>query len=89
MIIEPKIKGFLCTTAHPTGCALDVAQQIQQVRSGGPIEKTPKRILIIGASGGYGLATRIVGAFGGGAETPGGLFRAPCIKGPDCLSGLV
>lgn len=87
MIIEPKIKGFLCTTAHPTGCALDVAQQIQQGRSGGPIEKTPKRILIIGASGGYGLATRIVGAFGGGAETLGVFFERPALKGRTASPG--
>ena len=77
MIIKPRIRGFLCTTAHPAGCALEVDQQINYVKAQGRIENGPRRVLIIGASGGYGLATRITAAFGGGAETLGVFFERP------------
>jgi enoyl-[acyl-carrier protein] reductase / trans-2-enoyl-CoA reductase (NAD+) len=77
MIIEPRIRGFLCTTAHPTGCAMDVSEQIEHVRSQGPVTDGPKKVLIIGASGGYGLATRITSAFGSGASTIGLFFERP------------
>lgn len=77
MIIKPKTRGFICTTAHPEGCAANVNEQIQYVKSKGPIEKSPKRALIIGASTGYGLASRIVAAFGGGASTIGIFFEKP------------
>ena len=71
MKIEPKIKGFLCTTAHPAGCAAEVHQQIQVVEDQGAISGAPQRVLVIGASGGYGLASRIVAAMGCGAQTMG------------------
>lgn len=71
MIIEPRIRGFICTTAHPVGCAANVREQIEVVRKGGPIEGGPKRALIVGCSTGYGLASRIVAAFGCGADTLG------------------
>ena len=77
MRIEPKIKGFLCTTAHPAGCAADVDEQIQVVEAQGPIDGGPKRVLVIGASGGYGLASRIVAAMGCGAATMGVFFERP------------
>ena len=77
MRIEPKIKGFLCTTAHPAGCAADVDEQIQIVEAQGPIDGAPKRVLVIGASGGYGLASRIVAAMGCGAATMGVFFERP------------
>ena len=77
MRIEPKIKGFLCTTAHPAGCAADVGEQIQVVEAQGPIDGGPKRVLVIGASGGYGLASRIVAAMGCGAATMGVFFERP------------
>ena len=77
MIIEPKVRGFICTTAHPTGCAKNVEQQIEYVKSQGDIPGGPKRVLIIGASGGYGLASRIVSAFGCGASTIGVFFEKP------------
>ena len=51
MIIKPRIRGFLCTVAHPAGCAEDVANQIAHVKSQGKIEGGPKRVLVIGASG--------------------------------------
>lgn len=77
MKIEPKIKGFLCTTAHPAGCKAEVQQQIQVVEEQGPIAGAPQRVLVIGASGGYGLASRIVAAMGGGAQTMGVFFERP------------
>jgi len=75
MIIKPKIRGFICTTAHPAGCAAHVAEQIAHVRSKGTIAGAPKRVLVIGASTGYGLASRIVPAFAGGAATLGVFFE--------------
>ena len=77
MIIAPKIRGFICTTAHPEGCAAHVKEQIEFVRSRGPIAGLPKRVLVIGASTGYGLASRIVPAFAGGAATLGVFFEKP------------
>lgn len=77
MIIEPRIKGFLCTTSHPVGCEVDVKQQIDHVRASGKLEHGPKKVLVIGASGGYGLASRISAAFGSGAATLGVFFERP------------
>lgn len=77
MIIAPKIRGFICTTAHPDGCAANVQSQIDYVRSRPPLANPPKRVLVIGASTGYGLASRIVPAFGGGAATVGVFFEKP------------
>ena len=77
MIIKPKIRGFICTTSHPDGCAAHVRQQIEYVRSKGPVASAPKRVLVIGSSTGYGLASRIVPAFAGGAATLGVFFEKP------------
>ncbi len=77
MIIAPKIRGFICTTAHPKGCARHVADQIAVVRARGPIANGPKKVLVIGASTGYGLASRIAAAFGSGAATLGVFFERP------------
>ena len=71
MIIKPKIRGFICTTTHPTGCAANVNEQIEKVKAHGPVANGPKKVLVIGASTGYGLATRITAAFGSGAATLG------------------
>lgn len=76
MIIEPKVRGFICTAAHPTGCARNVKEQIDYVLSQGPFDG-PKRVLVIGASTGYGLASRITTAFGSGAKTIGVFFERP------------
>lgn len=76
MIVEPKIKGFICTTAHPAGCAQNVAQQIAYVKSKPHIDGT-RRALIIGSSTGYGLASRIVAAFGCSAATIGVALERP------------
>lgn len=77
MIVAPKIRGFICTTAHPEGCAANVRSQIEHARSRGPLPHSPKKVLVIGASTGYGLASRIVPAFGGGAATVGVFFEKP------------
>lgn len=76
MIIEPKIRGFICTTAHPDGCRANVQQQIDYVKAQPKIEGM-KSALVIGASAGYGLASRISAAFGGGAATLGIIFDKP------------
>ncbi|HEY3898898.1 MAG TPA: enoyl-ACP reductase FabV [Chthoniobacter sp.] len=81
MIIKPRIRGFICTTAHPAGCAAHVDEQIAYVRKKGPVAGAPKRVLVIGASTGYGLASRIVPAFAGGAATIGVFFEKPGEEG--------
>ena len=77
MIIKPKIRGFICTNAHPAGCAASVREQIDYVKQQGSIAGAPKKVLVIGASTGYGLASRITAAFGGGADTLGIFFEKP------------
>lgn len=74
MLIQPKIRGFICTTAHPVGCAKAVNDQIQVVKAKGAFNG-PKRVLVIGASTGYGLASRIVASFGSGAATMGVFYE--------------
>jgi len=80
MIIKPKIRGFICTNAHPEGCAAHVQQQIDYVKSQGDIQGAPKNVLVIGASTGYGLSSRITAAFGGGANTVGIFFEKPATE---------
>ena len=75
MVIKPKIRGFICTNAHPVGCAAHVQEQINYVKAQGPLSNAPKNVLVIGASTGYGLASRITAAFGGGAKTLGIFFE--------------
>lgn len=75
MIVSPKVKGFLCISAHPKGCAKNVQEQIDYVKSKGAIKAGCKTALIIGASTGYGLASRIVAGFGCGADTVGVFFE--------------
>src|SRR6187551_2941763 len=87
MIIKPKIRGFICTTAHPQGCAAHVQQQIDYVREKGPIEGVPKRVLVIGASTGYGLASRIVPAFAGAAATIGIFYEKAAEDGRTASAG--
>lgn len=76
MIVEPKVRGFICTTAHPTGCRENVKQQIEYVKSR-PKTDGPKRVLVIGSSTGYGLSSRIDLAFSSGAATIGVMFERP------------
>ena len=76
MIIEPRIRGFICMTAHPGGCAAHVAEQIDYVRNRSSVAG-PRRVLVIGASTGYGLASRITATFACGADTVGVFFERP------------
>ncbi len=76
MIIKPKVRGFMCTTSHPAGCEASVKEQIAYVKAQGEFEG-PKRVLVIGSSTGYGLASRITAAFGNGAQTIGVFFEKP------------
>lgn len=87
MIIKPRIRGFVCITAHPDGCAAHVKEQIAHVRAGGPIKHSPKRVLVIGSSTGYGLSARIVSAFGCGADTLGVFFERPATNGKPASAG--
>jgi len=87
MLIRPKIRGFVCVTAHPTGCAAHVQEQIDYVKSKGPIENGCKKALIIGASTGYGLASRISAAFGCGAATIGVSYERPSENGRCASAG--
>lgn len=73
MIIQPKSRGFICTTAHPQGCAEQVQRQVDYVKSK-PAIQGPRNVLVVGASTGYGLASRIVSSFGAGANTIGIYF---------------
>jgi enoyl-[acyl-carrier protein] reductase/trans-2-enoyl-CoA reductase (NAD+) len=75
MIIKPKVRGFICTTAHPVGCATHVQEQIDYVKANQPAGDGPKNVLIIGCSTGYGLASRIVSGFGFKANTLGVMFE--------------
>ncbi|WP_309395872.1 enoyl-ACP reductase FabV [Cerasicoccus maritimus] len=85
--VKPRVRGFICVTSHPTGCAKHVQEQIDYVKGNGPIEGGPKKVLIIGASTGYGLSTRITAAFGCGADTLGVFFERPSDKGRPASAG--
>lgn len=86
MIIEPRMRGFICLTAHPDGCAQSVKNQIQYVKSKGTIDGA-KKVLVIGASTGFGLASRITSAFGSGAATLGVFFEKEPAEGKTATPG--
>ncbi|WP_183562779.1 enoyl-ACP reductase FabV [Mucilaginibacter sp. SP1R1] len=86
MIIEPRIRGFICLTTHPKGCEQNVLNQINYVKSKNTPEGT-KKALIIGASTGFGLASRITSAFGSGAATVGVYFEKPPAAGKPASAG--
>ena len=86
MIIEPRMRGFICLTAHPKGCEQNVKNQIEYVKSKGPIDGA-KRVLVIGASTGFGLASRISSAFGCNASTIGVFFEKPPTEGKTASPG--
>ena len=78
MIVTPKVHGFICTTAHPEGCKRHVAEWVDYVKKQTYLfHDGPKKVLIIGASTGFGLASRIVASFGAGAKTIGVFFEKP------------
>lgn len=87
MIIRPKVRGFVCVTAHPTGCAANVQEQIDYVKSQPSIKNGPKNVLIVGASTGYGLASRIAAAFGCNANTLGVFFERSSERGRTATPG--
>jgi enoyl-[acyl-carrier protein] reductase/trans-2-enoyl-CoA reductase (NAD+) len=86
MIIEPRMRGFICLTAHPKGCEQNVKNQIEYVKSKGPIDGA-KRVLVVGASTGFGLASRISSAFGCGASTIGVFFEKAPTEGKTASPG--
>lgn len=86
MIIEPRMRGFICLTAHPEGCAQNVKNQIEYVKSKGHIEGA-KKVLVIGSSTGFGLASRITSAFGSDAGTIGVFFEKPPAEGKTATPG--
>lgn len=77
MIIEPKIRGFICMTAHPKGCRKNVENQAELIHRAFPQrpQNGPKKVLVLGCSTGYGLASRMTAAFGYGAATLGVMFE--------------
>lgn len=81
MIIQPRTRGFICLTAHPDGAHQAVKNQIEYIKSKGEIKNGPKKVLIIGASTGFGLSSRIAAAFGSGASTIGVFFEKPASEG--------
>ena len=87
MIIKPRTRGFICITAHPTGCAASIREQIEIVHSRERISDGPKNALIIGASTGYGLATRIVSAFACGSATIGVFMHRGSERGRTAEAG--
>ena len=82
MQVKPRIRGYICTTAHPQGCAQNVSEQISYIRDGKPIVGA-RNVIVLGCSGGYGLASRISAAFGCGAKTLGVSYeKEPTEKRP-------
>lgn len=86
MIIEPRMRGFICLTAHPDGCAQNVKNQIEYVKSKGKINGA-KKVLVIGASTGFGLASRITSAFACDAATIGVFFEKEPAPGKTATPG--
>ncbi|MDP5082053.1 MAG: trans-2-enoyl-CoA reductase family protein [Winogradskyella sp.] len=86
MIIEPRTRGFICLTAHPTGCAQNVLDQINYIKER-PVKNGPKKVLVIGASTGFGLASRITSAYGSNAATIGAFFEKPPKEGRTASPG--
>jgi enoyl-[acyl-carrier protein] reductase/trans-2-enoyl-CoA reductase (NAD+) len=86
MIIEPRMRGFICTTSQPKGCEQNVKNQIEYVKSKGNIDGA-KKVLVIGASTGFGLASRIASAFGSDAATIGVFFEKAPAEGKTASPG--
>ena len=87
MIIKPRVRGFVCITSHPTGCAAHVQEWIDHVKAKGAIKDGPKKVLVIGSSTGYGLASRVTAAFGSGAATLGVFYERPSEDGRPATPG--
>ncbi len=87
MIVKPKVRGFICTTAHPVGCEASVKRQIEYVKAQPKTENGPKKVLVVGSSMGYGLASRISAAYSCGAATLGVMFDKPASGNKTGTSG--
>lgn len=87
MIIQPRMRGFICLTAHPDGCEKNVKNQIDYVKSNGAVANGPRKALIIGASTGFGLASRITAAYGSNAATIGVFFEKEPSEGKTASPG--
>ena len=87
MIIKPRTRGFICLTSHPDGTAVNIKNQIEYVKSQGEIKNGPKKVLVIGASTGFGISSRIAAAFGSGAATIGVFFEKPATEGKPGTAG--
>ena len=86
MMREPRMRGFICLTANPKSSEQKVKKQIEYAKSKGPIDGA-KRVLVVGASTGFGLASRISSAFGCGASTIGVFFEKPPTEGKTASPG--
>ena len=86
-VVKPRIRGFICITSHPEGCAAHVREQIAVVKKDKPLKDGPKSVLVIGASTGYGLASRIAATFGSGAPSVGVFFERPAAEGKPASAG--
>jgi enoyl-[acyl-carrier protein] reductase/trans-2-enoyl-CoA reductase (NAD+) len=87
-VIKPRVRGFICVTAHPVGCAEHVKEQINYVKKQKPLANAPKNVLVIGSSTGYGLASRITAAFAGNAATFGVFYEKPPEGGKPATAGF-
>lgn len=87
MIIKPRTRGFICLTSHPEGTAQNIKNQIAYVQSKGKINNGPKKVLVIGASTGFGISSRITAAFGSDASTIGVFFEKPAAEGKPGTAG--
>lgn len=87
MIIQPRTRGFICLTAHPEGAAAHIKNQIDYVTSKGKLKNGPKKVLVIGASTGFGLSSRVTAAFGSDASTIGVFFEKPASSGRPATAG--
>ena len=91
MVVKPKVRGFICTTAHPVGCDAVVKREIDYAKAQTAAGKykgiKPKKVLVIGSSMGYGLASRIALAYGAGAATLGVMFDRPASGNKTGTSG--
>lgn len=86
MIVKPKIRGFVCITSHPKGCEARVRNEIE-IAKAAKKEGGPKKVLVIGASTGYGLSSRVAAAFTHDAATLGIFFERPSINGKPASAG--
>ena len=87
MLVRPRVRGFICTTAHPVGCAANVDEQVRYVQGCSPLVKGPKSVLVIGCSGGFGLPSRIAAAFGASAPTLGISLEKPPTESKTASAG--